>query len=55
MMAVMRDLVGDSFVMIDNDAMLKPPKREAGTLHGQGVLLPLRCRVRRRVLGLLAG
>ncbi|ALS29845.1 phytanoyl-CoA dioxygenase family protein [Paenibacillus cisolokensis] len=31
MMSIMRDLIGDSFVMIDNDAMLKPPKREAHT------------------------
>ena len=31
MMAVMRDVFGDRFVMIDNDAMLKPPKREAHT------------------------
>jgi len=31
MMGVMRDLIGDAFVMIDNDAMLKPPKKEAHT------------------------
>ncbi|HZG57056.1 phytanoyl-CoA dioxygenase family protein [Paenibacillus sp.] len=31
MMAMMRDIFGDRFVMIDNDAMLKPPKREAHT------------------------
>lgn len=31
MMGIMRDLIGDSFVMIDNDAMLKPPRKEAHT------------------------
>ncbi|ANE47722.1 hypothetical protein SY83_17150 [Paenibacillus swuensis] len=31
MMSVMRDVLGDSFVMIDNDGLLKPPQKEAHT------------------------
>lgn len=31
MMNVMRDLLGDQFVMIDNDGLIKPPKKAAHT------------------------
>jgi phytanoyl-CoA hydroxylase len=31
MMNILRDLIGNSFVMIDNDALIKPPKKEAHT------------------------
>lgn len=31
MMPIMRDLIGDSFVMIDNDGLLKPPHKESHT------------------------
>lgn len=31
MMPIMRDILGDSFVMIDNDGMLKPPQKESHT------------------------
>jgi len=31
MMNMLRDVMGDSFVMIDNDALIKPPKKPAHT------------------------
>lgn len=31
MMPIMRDIIGDSFVMIDNDGLLKPPQKESHT------------------------
>ncbi|GGD57923.1 phytanoyl-CoA dioxygenase family protein [Paenibacillus nasutitermitis] len=31
MMSIMRDLIGDSFVMIDNDGLIKPPQKESHT------------------------
>lgn len=31
LMAMLRDVMGDAFVMIDNDAMIKPPKKAAHT------------------------
>jgi phytanoyl-CoA hydroxylase len=31
MMGIMREILGDSFVMIDNDGLLKPPQKESHT------------------------
>ncbi|MBM7566864.1 phytanoyl-CoA dioxygenase family protein [Paenibacillus sacheonensis] len=31
MMNILRDAIGDSFVMIDNDGLIKPPQKEAHT------------------------
>ncbi|MFC5649977.1 phytanoyl-CoA dioxygenase family protein [Paenibacillus solisilvae] len=31
MMSILRDILGDSFVMIDNDGLIKPPQKEAHT------------------------
>lgn len=31
MMAILRELLGNAFVMIDNDALIKPPRKEAHT------------------------
>lgn len=31
MMGIMRDIFGDNFVMIDNDALIKPPHKESHT------------------------
>ncbi|MCQ6563237.1 phytanoyl-CoA dioxygenase family protein [Paenibacillus mendelii] len=31
MMQILRDLMGDSFVMIDNEALIKPPQKESHT------------------------